>query len=197
MIASLTARANAVRMLHTRISLLKTYLNSLSPSYLTSTATSTDSSGPPQQQQPQRGKEEEEEQEPNHPLLRSISALLSRLPLLSPPTPAALASFTSETLAEKSDVELVSLLGTLGQSVKDARELGRKFGIVENARSAARKNVSAAGGGGGGGGGGGVGTFGGPGGIDLTGGGDGMQISGGDLWGGRGGGSPWGNGAAG
>ncbi len=30
-------------------------------------------------------------------------------------------------------MELVSLLGTLGKSVKEAREMGRKFGVVEGA----------------------------------------------------------------
>lgn len=129
MIASLTARANAIKMLHARINLLKSYLISLPPSYLTSSqntppTTSTDSTQP---------------EAINHGLLRSISALLSRLPLLVPATSDALASYNSEMLSEKADVELVSLLATMGRSVKDAREMGRKFGIVNEAAVRSKK----------------------------------------------------------
>ena len=130
-IASLTARMNAVKMLHTRIKLLKSYLTSLPPSYLTAasnpsdatqTVPATDSVSP--------------SPEIDQTLLRSIQALLSRLPLLLPF--GDLSTFKQETLAQKSDVELVSLLGSIGQSVRDARELGRKFAIVEAGKHSAR-----------------------------------------------------------
>ena len=32
-------------------------------------------------------------------------------------------------------MQVVSLLGTLGRSVKEAREMGRKFNVVETARA--------------------------------------------------------------
>ena len=67
----------------------------------------------------------------NHPLLRSIQALLNRLPLL---TPASAEAFEEQNLAQKSDVSLVSLLGSLSSNIKDTRELGRKFGIVEQTK---------------------------------------------------------------
>lgn len=120
-ITSLTARANAVKMLHARIQLLKTYLQNLPPSYLTTVSPPDPSTTPPSPQHT----------EINHPLLRSIQALLNRLPLL---TPASEASFEEEILAQKSDVSLVALLGVLSNNVKDARELGRKFGIVEQSK---------------------------------------------------------------
>lgn len=120
---SLTARANAVKMLHARIQLLKTYLQNLPPSYLT-TANPPD---PPTTAPP------EWHTEINYPILRSIQALVNRLPLL---TPSDQGSFEHEQLAEKNDVSLVSLLGSLSSSVKDARELGRKFGVVDSARHA-------------------------------------------------------------
>lgn len=107
-------------MLHARIQLLKTYLQNLPPSYLTTSA-------PDQSTETQNA----QHTETNHPILRSIQALLNRLPLLAP---ASLESFEEETLAQKSDVSLVSLLGSLSNNVKDARELGRKFGIVEQSK---------------------------------------------------------------
>lgn len=136
-ISSLTARANAVKMLHTRIRLLTAYLNSIPLCYLTTpnpnpnTDHHEDSSNttPP----PPHTDISTSTPEVNHPLLRSILSLLSRLPLLLPPSHTAL--FASETLAEKTDVQVVSLLGMLGRSVKEAREMGRKFSIVETART--------------------------------------------------------------
>lgn len=128
-IASLTARANAVKMLHTRIQLLKAYLTSLEPSYLTTTTTTTVATNNPSSDPTTPPTDAAISSELNHPLLRSILALLSRLPLLLPPEHHS--TFRQETLAEKSDVQLVSLLGSLGKSVKEAREMGRKFSVVE------------------------------------------------------------------
>lgn len=143
-------------MLHTRIDLLKSYLSSLPPSYLTTTA-------PPNETTSNSAPAISSSNPPlNHPLLRSISALLARLPLLSSPTSVGVdPTHTSDFTAQSLDTTLVALLGLLGSSVKDTRELGRKFGVVEHARSLARRNGvlgaggSGAGGGGGGGGGGG------------------------------------------
>jgi len=118
-------------MLHARISLLKAYLESLPPSYLTTPAPSSTPTETPHTDT------STSTPETNHPLLRSILALLSRLPLLLPP--AHLSSFKQSTLAEKSDVELASLLGSMGRSVKEAREMGRKFGVVDGIRSQGKK----------------------------------------------------------
>lgn len=121
MITSLTARANAVKMLHARIQLLRSYLQNLPPSYLTTSSPSGSSTTAAGSQHT----------EINHPLLRSIQALLNRLPLLAP---ASLESFEEQNLAQKSDVSLVSLLASLSNNIKDTRELGRKFGIVEQTK---------------------------------------------------------------
>lgn len=121
-------------MLHKRIQLLKAYLTSLPPSYLTSSSLSDSPSTTPITS---TSTTPPSSSEINHPLLRSILALLSRLPLLLPT--GNLSKFNQETLAEKSDVELVSLLGDLGKSVKDAREMGHKFYVVDRVRSHARK----------------------------------------------------------
>ncbi|MCJ1437005.1 hypothetical protein MMC27_006388 [Xylographa pallens] len=130
-IASLTTRANATRMLQSRISLLKSYLERLPPSYLTTAS--------PQPPDPTTQTTPSEDQtEISHPILRSLLALTARLPLL---TPADHASFVKESQAEKSDVSLVALLGSLGRSIQDAKGLGTKFSVVEGAKLGGRKGV--------------------------------------------------------
>ncbi|KAF8477498.1 hypothetical protein BDZ91DRAFT_844132 [Kalaharituber pfeilii] len=112
LIANLTAKANAIRMLHSRICLLKKYLESL-----------------PQSQSP--SKPSSETLPVSHPLLRAIKSLTnSRLPLL---IPSDYAAFQQEALAEQSDVALVALLGTLTRSVEELKEVGRRFQIVDTA----------------------------------------------------------------
>ena len=125
-ITSLTARANAIKMLHARIQLLKSYLTNLPPSYMS--------------YPPQSDSDDASESPPhtkiNHPILRSIQALLSRLPLLLPDNKQA---FRQERLAEKTDVQLINLLGTIGRSLKEIREMGRKFSMVDQYRQSAKK----------------------------------------------------------
>lgn len=127
LITSLTVRINAVKMLHARIQLLKTYLQNLPPSYLNS----------PDPPSPDLVDASQNYTEINHPILRSIQALINRLALLTPADPG---SFEQESLVERNDVSLVSLLGSLSHNVKDARELGRKFGVIDQARQHASKN---------------------------------------------------------
>jgi len=99
-------------MLQNRINLLSTYLSSLPPSYLTDASMSLDPANAAL----------------NHQILRSISALLARLPLLTPPDTA---SFVREAQQTKSDVELIKLLSSLTRGVQDAKELGRKWQMAE------------------------------------------------------------------
>jgi COP9 signalosome complex subunit 6 len=67
-------------------------------------------------------------------ILRNISALVSGLSLL---TPQESKSFAVESLAQENDVALISLLGRLGENVKNIRELGKKSAIVETGKQAA------------------------------------------------------------
>lgn len=124
LIASLTAKANAIKMLHSRINLIATYLQNLPPTYV---------SGAPE------GIEEDSKKYTpvNHAVLRSIQALLSRLSLL---IPADAVAFEKELISEQNDVSLVSLLGTITQSIKDIRETGRKHAIVENGKNNKNKH---------------------------------------------------------
>ncbi len=120
LIASLTAKANAIKMLHARINLIATYLQNLPPSYVSNTV-------------PEGVETNDKNYTPvNHSILRSIQALLSRLSLL---IPADSAAFEQELMSEQNDVSLVSLLSSITESVKDMRETGRKFAVVEAARA--------------------------------------------------------------
>ena len=116
LIASLTAKANAIKMLHSRINLITIYLQNLPPSYISDIV--------PEGEEPN----EKKYTPVNHAVLRSIQALLTRLSLL---IPADAVAFEHELMAEQNDVNLVSLLGSLTQSIKDIRETGRKFSIVD------------------------------------------------------------------
>jgi COP9 signalosome complex subunit 6 len=120
LVSSLTAKANAIKMLHARINLITAYLENLPLSYIASG--SVDSLT-------EAGKDYTTI---NHSILRSIQALLNRLALLIPSDKAA---FSQELLAEQNDVNLISLLNTITDSVKVARDAGRKFAIVEQARN--------------------------------------------------------------
>lgn len=121
LISSLTAKSNAIKMLQSRLDLIASYLQSLPPSYL------TDASIPVS---PSNAKDL------NQPILRSISALLSRLPLLAPPDRE---EFGKEVLRSQSDVELVSLLSSLTRTVRDAKDLTKRWSVVESGRNAARR----------------------------------------------------------
>ncbi|KAL8798900.1 MAG: hypothetical protein Q9182_006300 [Xanthomendoza sp. 2 TL-2023] len=123
LITSLTARANAIKMLHTRIQLLRSHLINLPPSYLSNSPTAN---GSTKAEAPSSTQEEV-----NHSILRSIQALVNRLPLLIPSDGVA---FEEESLSEKSDVTLVRLLGDLTQETRNMKEMGRKFGIVNDAK---------------------------------------------------------------
>jgi len=120
LVSSLTAKANAIKMLHARINLITTYLEKLPPSYITSNGVDISA---------ETG---EEYTTVNHPILRSIQALLNRLAILIPSDNVA---FSQELLAEQNDVNLISLLNTITDSIKIARDAGRKFAIVDQARN--------------------------------------------------------------
>ncbi|OJJ48904.1 hypothetical protein ASPZODRAFT_60644 [Penicilliopsis zonata CBS 506.65] len=137
MIASLNTRLNAIRMLESRISLIKAYLSNISS---TTTTTPPPGSADQKQSSPPR----DPTMPPlSHPILREINSLLAHLSLLSP---GEQSGFTAESLAQTNDVLLVSLLGQLGQGIKSMRELGRKSAIVQNTRQniASRKSQMAA-----------------------------------------------------
>lgn len=147
LISSLNAKVNAIKMLNERLDLIRSYLVSLPPSYLNGASENT------------------LPENVNYPLLRSVSSLLSRLPLLTSPTPSARPASTgdgttSASLLEeakrkqKEDVHLTSLLSTLTRSVTEAQSLSTKFNVLQREKANKdRMNFGGRGGGGGGGGG--------------------------------------------
>ncbi|KAF2112582.1 hypothetical protein BDV96DRAFT_579937 [Lophiotrema nucula] len=124
-LSTLTAKQNAIRMLSRRIVLLRAYLASLPPSYLSDPSLPLAPSPDAQHPLPL-----------HHSILRSISATLSRINILAPPDTAA---FTLESQQEASDVQLIALLSSISNSVSAAKDLGRKSHIVEHARHQGRK----------------------------------------------------------
>jgi COP9 signalosome complex subunit 6 len=135
LIASLTAKANAIKMLHARINLIAVYLQNLPPSYISNAV-------------PEGVEPNDKKYTPvSHSILRSIQALLTRLSLL---IPADAVAFEHELMSEQNDVNLVSLLSTLTQSIKDVRETGRKFAIVDTQKGIKSKSDRPGGGWGGG-----------------------------------------------
>lgn len=109
-IANLNTRLNAIRALESRISLIKSYVSSV-----------TESNDSPSTSSPHL----------SHTIIRNINSLIAHLSILSPRDQDA---FKSEVLSQNNDVKLVSLLGQMGESVKAMRELGRKSAIVLGGR---------------------------------------------------------------
>ncbi|TPX11997.1 uncharacterized protein E0L32_007300 [Thyridium curvatum] len=125
LIASITTRANAVKMLHSRIQLVTKYLEQLPPSYL-----ATEGQAPPEAAPGQP------HTTPSHTILRSIQALVNRLPILQP---ASTEAFEREMQSEANDVHLIALTDQVMQSIKEIREIGRKFSIVEQGRNQSKR----------------------------------------------------------
>ncbi|PTD01889.1 COP9 signalosome complex subunit 6 [Fusarium culmorum] len=115
MIAALTAKANAIKMLQSRIHLLTTYLERL-PLLTMDTDYTT----------------------PSSTVLRQIQALVSRLDLV---IPSDKASFEREMLHETNDVNLVRLINGIVQNLVQARDVGKKFHVVETAKAGHRRGA--------------------------------------------------------
>lgn len=157
LVATLATKANAIKMLHARIQLIIKYLEGLPPSYLApsgdapsepgaateteamppSTATTEDPAATPIEGL--SGGSAPAVPPPSHMLLRSIQALVNRIPLLIPSTTEA---FEREMLSEANDVHIVSLLNDVMQSVNELRDLGKKFHVTEQARNRRQANAN-------------------------------------------------------
>ncbi|KAF2862474.1 hypothetical protein K470DRAFT_203880, partial [Piedraia hortae CBS 480.64] len=110
-LAALTTKVNAVRMLDNRVRLIRNHLTSLPESYLTD-ATSSDF--PPS--------------DANHVLLRNIQSLISRLHILNTLDGCASAE------EDRQDVLLDSLLTTITRSVAEAQGMAVSLSAVQKER---------------------------------------------------------------
>jgi COP9 signalosome complex subunit 6 len=128
MIAALTAKANAIKMLHSRIHLISTYMENLPPEFQQGQISATEAS--------RTAETDPQATTPSHTILRSIQALVSRLELIVPSDTEA---FQQEMLREENDVNLVALLNEVMQSVQDARDVGKKYSVVESAKTHNRR----------------------------------------------------------
>lgn len=126
-IAFLTTKANAIKMLQSRIRLIKTYLETLPPSFVASGTKSDDVNM------------DTDNTLPSYTILRQIQALVSRLDLV---VPSDKESFEEEIFRETNDANLVQLLNQVVQSASQARDAGKKFNIVEQAKAIGqRRNI--------------------------------------------------------
>ncbi|KKY15247.1 putative cop9 signalosome subunit 6 [Phaeomoniella chlamydospora] len=134
LIANLTTRLNSVRMLQSRLSLLQKFINSLPPSYLSSASEHLTPTSPSPS---------------SLSYLRQISALVTRLSLLTPvptitpsdddnsipPTQAE-----ADLTAQSNDANLTALLSLLGRNIQGANELGRKFSAAESVKQTQKQS---------------------------------------------------------
>lgn len=120
MLASLTAKANAVKMLHSRIQLITAYLERLPPSY-------TNGDG----QEAESMDTDSNNTTPSLTVLRQIQALVSRLDLVIPSDREA---FEKEVQSETNNVNLLGLLNSIMQGVNQAKDVGKKFHAIESSK---------------------------------------------------------------
>ncbi|KUI68251.1 COP9 signalosome complex subunit 6 [Cytospora mali] len=129
MIAALTTKANAIKMLKARIDLIIKYLQKLPPPYIEE-VNSEVANG--------------EYSEPSQTILRMVQALVHRLALVEPSDAEA---FKKELLSEENDVNTIELLNELMGRVSDTQEIGKKFSVIESAKNAKHQHLVAYGGG--------------------------------------------------
>lgn len=126
-IAALTSKANAIKMLKSRIDLIIKYLQKLPPPYQAEVEAQANSGGGAST-------------DPSQTLLRLIQALVHRLHLVEP---ANAQEFKEELLREENDVETINLLNELLSRVMDTREVGKKFAVIEMGKTAQKQNLAA------------------------------------------------------
>lgn len=126
-IAALTSKANAIKMLKSRIDLIIKYLQKLPVASQAEVDAEVKSAG-------------QGSMDPSQTLLRLIQALVHRLYLVEP---ANAEEFREELLREENDVETINLLNELLSRVMDTREVGKKFSVIESGKNAQKPNLAA------------------------------------------------------
>lgn len=130
-LASLTTRANAIKMLHSRIRLLVAYLERLPASFVAGELTGG--------QTADADSMDTDNTVPSLPILRQIQALVSRLGLVIPSDKEA---YDMEMLRESNDVNLIGLLNDMMQGVSEVRQVNRKLHVIEAAKAQTARRSS-------------------------------------------------------
>lgn len=133
MIATLTGKANAIKMLQSRLNVLNAYLARLPPNFISGEEMGIITEAMTQ------GPKQGSSTIPNYNILRSIQALVSRLPLIIPSDEEA---FNNEVQHEKNDVKLIGLLNEVISQTVTAKNIGRKVHIVEQGKGKNRQVMS-------------------------------------------------------
>lgn len=129
MIAALTTKANAIKMLKARIDLIIKYLQKLPPPYIEEVESEV---------------ADGDHTEPSQTILRMVQALVHRLALVEPSDAEA---FKNELLSEENDVNTIELLKELLNRVSDTQDIGKKFNIIESAKNSKQQHLATYGGG--------------------------------------------------
>lgn len=117
MIAALTTKANAIKMLKARIDLITKYLLKLPPPYIEEVNSEV---------------ADGDHTEPSQTLLRLVQALVHRLNIVQPSDAEA---FKEELLSEQNDVDTIELLTELMNRVGGTRDIGKKFHAIETEKA--------------------------------------------------------------
>lgn len=123
MIAAIQTKANAIKMLKSRIDLIIKYLQKLPPPYMAEVEASAIVDG-------------EGHTEPSQSILRLIQALVHRLSLVEP---ADAEEFKTELMREENDVQVINMLNELMSHVNATRDVGKKFSAIESGKAAQKQ----------------------------------------------------------
>ncbi len=124
-VSALRAKANAAKMMKSRIEIIIAYLQRLPPDFRAGKLTSADAAAAAEASGGQYIR-------PSNNILRQIQALVANIELSTPSKSQAL---KREIMQETNDVELLSMISALVSSVEDVREAGKKFAVVETVRT--------------------------------------------------------------
>lgn len=126
MLAALTTRKNAMLMLLKRVKLFTAYLRRLPPSF-------TDAKLPAvEKAMAELGQDTTNDLIPSNNVLRALQAVIANVGLLVQDPQS---QFNQELRREANDVNLVSMLGDVLQSIEDVRVLGHQFSIIDGAKA--------------------------------------------------------------
>ncbi|KAH8900057.1 hypothetical protein GQ53DRAFT_676257 [Thozetella sp. PMI_491] len=130
-VSALQTRANAIKMMKSRIAIIIAYLQKLPPEFADGKLSSAEVAEAAAASGGQYLR-------PSNNILRQIQALVTNIELATPTQSKAL---KTEILQETNDVELLSMISALVSSVEEVREAGKKFAVVEAARTQKARQV--------------------------------------------------------